>query len=57
MILYLVDKGADVTAVARNGQTVADLANGPVQRVSPFPETVALLEKLGSKNNNNCVTC
>lgn len=57
MILYLVDKGGDVTAVARNGQTTADLANGPVQRVSPFPETVALLEKLGSKNNNNCVTC
>ena len=57
MILYLVDKGADVTAVARNGQTTADLANGPVQRVSPFPETVALLEKLGAKNNDNCVTC
>ena len=57
MILYLVDKGGDVTAVARNGQTTADLANGPVQRVSPFPETVALLEKLGAKNNNNCVVC
>ena len=36
MILYLVSKGADVTAVARSGQTVADMANGPVQRVSPF---------------------
>ncbi len=57
MILYLVEKGADVTVVARNGQTTADMANGPVQRVSPFPETVALLEKLGSKNNNNCVVC
>ena len=57
MILYLVSKGADVKAVARSGQTTADMANGPVQRVSPFPETVALLEKLGSGNNHNCVSC
>jgi ankyrin repeat protein len=56
-ILYLVSKGADVTAVARSGQTTADMANGPVQRLSPFPETVALLEKLGSKNNHRCVSC
>jgi ankyrin repeat protein len=57
MILYLVSKGADVTAIARSGQTVADMANGPVQRVSPFPATVALLEKLGSKNSHRCVSC
>mgnify|MGYP006195855645 CR=1 FL=1 len=57
MILYLVEKGADVTAVSRRGQTTADMANGPVQRVSPFPETVALLMKLGSKNSNKCVSC
>jgi uncharacterized protein len=57
MIMYLISKGADVTAVARSGQTVADMANGPVQRVSPFPETVALLEKLGSKNSHRCVSC
>jgi ankyrin repeat protein len=57
LILYLVSKGADVKAVARSGQTTADMANGPVQRVSPFPETVALLEKLGSRNNHNCVSC
>src|SRR5262245_41525753 len=57
MILYLVSKGADVKVVARTGQTATDMANGPVQRVSPFPETVALLEKLGSKNNHRCVTC
>jgi ankyrin repeat protein len=56
-ILYLVSKGADVKAVARSGQTTADMANGPVQRVSPFPDTVALLMKLGSKNSNKCVTC
>ena len=57
MILFLVDSGGDVTAVSRRGQTTADMANGPVQRVSPIPETVALLESLGSKNNHNCVSC
>ncbi|MDE2719594.1 hypothetical protein, partial [Candidatus Palauibacter polyketidifaciens] len=57
MILYLVEVGGDVTVVSRRGQTTADMANGPVQRVSPFPETVALLESLGSHNNDNCLTC
>ncbi len=57
MITYLVSKGADVTAVARTGQTTADMANGPVQRISPFLDTVALLERLGSKNNHRCVSC
>ena len=57
LILYLVENGGDVTAVSRLGQTTADMANGPVQRVSPIPATVALLESLGSKNNHNCVSC
>jgi ankyrin repeat protein len=57
LILYLVKKGADVTAVSRRGQTTADMANGPVQRISPFPKTVELLEKLGSKNNHRCMSC
>ncbi len=57
LILYLVEQGADVTAISRRGQTTADMANGPVQRVSPIPATVALLERLGSKNNHNCVSC
>jgi ankyrin repeat protein len=57
LILYLVEKGADVTAVSRSGQTTADMANGPVQRVQPFPETVSLLVRLGAKNNNRCVSC
>ena len=39
------------------GQTTADMANGPVQRIQPFPETLALLEKLGAKNNNKCKSC
>jgi len=57
LILYLISKAVDVTAVSRRGQTTADMANGPVQRVPPFLETVALLEELGSKNNNRCRSC
>ncbi|MEN9817093.1 MAG: hypothetical protein RLZ32_973, partial [Gemmatimonadota bacterium] len=34
-----------------------DMANGPVQRVPPFLETIALLEKLGVKNNHKCKSC
>ena len=57
LVLYLVEHGGDVTVLSRKGQTTADMANGPVQRVQPFPSTIALLERLGSKNNNNCVSC
>jgi ankyrin repeat protein len=57
MILYLVAHGADVKAVSRNGRTVVDMANGPVQRLRPYPETIALLEKLGAKNQHHCVSC
>ena len=57
LILYLVSKGADVKAVSRSGQTTVDMANGPVQRVQPYPETVALLESMGAKNNHRCVSC
>jgi ankyrin repeat protein len=57
MILYLVSKGAKADAVSRAGVTVADMANGPRQRIQPYPETVALLEQLGSKNSHKCVSC
>lgn len=57
LIRYLVSKGADVTAVARTGQTTVDMANGPVQRVQPYPEAIELLESLGAKNNHRCVSC
>jgi len=57
MILYLVSKGANVMAVDREGRTTVDMANGAVQRVQPYPETIALLEKLGAKNNHKCVSC
>ena len=57
VVLYLVDHGADVTVMSRKGQTTADMANGPIQRLQPFPATVALLEELGSKNNHKCLSC
>jgi ankyrin repeat protein len=57
MILYLVSKGADVKKVNRRGQTTVDMANGPVQRTQPYPETIKLLEGLGAKNNHKCVSC
>jgi uncharacterized protein len=57
MIQYLVSKGANVMAVNREGNTTVDMANGPVQRTQPYPETIALLEKLGAKNNHKCVSC
>ena len=57
MILYLVSKGADPKKANREGQSTADMANGPVQRVQPYPEARDLLVKLGAKNNNKCVSC
>jgi len=57
MILYLVSKGAKVDITTSNGITPVDMANGPRQRVQPFPETIALLEMLGAKNSHKCVSC
>ena len=57
MVLYLVERGADVMAVSRTGQTTADMANGPSIEVPPYPETRDLLVSLGAKNNNRCVQC
>lgn len=51
LILYLVEKGADVNAVTRLGQTTVDITRGGrsgfFQRV-PFPETEELLLGLGA---------
>jgi ankyrin repeat protein len=57
LIKYLVSKGADPMAVARTGQTTVDMANGAVQRIPPFLDTIELLEKLGAKNNHKCKSC
>ena len=56
-IKYLLSKGANVMAVARSGQTVVDMANGAVQRIPPFLDTIEMLEKLGAKNNHKCKSC
>ena len=57
MIEYLVSKGGDPKAVNRGGRTTVDMANGPVQRTQPYPDTIKLLEGLGAKNNHKCVSC
>jgi ankyrin repeat protein len=57
MITYLVAKGANVTAINREGKSAADMANGPVQRIQPWYEALALLEKLGAVNHHRCVSC
>ena len=57
LIRYLVAQGVDVTEVSRTGQTTVDMANGPVQRIQPFPDTIALLESLGATNSHRCLSC
>ena len=57
MILYLVSRGADVRATTKYGVTVADMANGPRQRIQPYAATLAMLELLGAKNTYQCVSC
>ncbi len=57
VILYLVEKGADPLIVGRSGLTTIDLANGPADGLSPFEETIKLLESMGVKNNHLCVFC
>jgi ankyrin repeat protein len=54
MVEYLVSKGAKVDAKSKAGDFPADMANGPTRFGQPHPETVALLEKLGSPNSHNC---
>lgn len=57
LITYLANKGGDIMAISRRGQTTADMANGPVQRIPPFVETVDFLVKMGAKNSDKCKSC
>ena len=57
MLKYLVSKGADPKLVNREGETTLDMANGPVQRVQPWPEAIAYLASLGVINNGRCLSC
>jgi uncharacterized protein len=54
MVNYLVSKGAKVDARSKTGDSPADMANGPTRFGQPHPDTLALLEKLGSPNSHNC---
>jgi ankyrin repeat protein len=54
MVKYLVSQGADVRAKSRAGDSPADMANGPTRFGQPHPETLALLEGMGSPNSHNC---
>lgn len=54
MVQYLVDHGAKVDVINKDGNSPADMAFGPSRFFIPSPETVALLVKLGSPFQNNC---
>jgi ankyrin repeat protein len=70
MILFLLAHGADIGVRSKGfiesegqtvfeapnakGDTVADMANGPHEHGIQHPETLALLEMLGSENSHNC---
>jgi len=69
LVKYLVSKGADVKARASGrlggtqgaedvpegtGDTVADMANGPREKSLLHPDTVKLLESMGSENSHDC---
>jgi ankyrin repeat protein len=54
LIKFMVSKGARVDVKTKAGDTVADMANGPIAHSIPHPDTVALLESLGSANSHNC---
>jgi ankyrin repeat protein len=54
MVNYLASKGAKTDVKSKAGDSTADMANGPTRFGQPHPDTVALLEKLGSPNSHNC---
>lgn len=54
IVSYLAEKGANAAVKSKAGDSPADMANGPWRFGLPHPETVALLEKLGSPNSHNC---
>jgi ankyrin repeat protein len=54
LINFLVAKGAKTDVKTKTGDTIADMANGPIQHSIPHADTVSLLESLGSTNSHNC---
>ncbi|MXY25838.1 MAG: hypothetical protein F4Y45_15135 [Acidobacteria bacterium] len=54
MARYLVEQGARIDALTRDGNSPADMAFGPSRFFIPKPETADLLVALGSPFQNNC---
>jgi uncharacterized protein len=54
LVRFLVSKGAKTDVKTKAGDTIADMANGPIPHSIPHADTVALLETLGSANSHNC---
>jgi len=54
LVKFLVAKGAKTDVKTKTGDTIADMANGPIPHSIPHADTVALLESLGSANSHNC---
>jgi ankyrin repeat protein len=54
MVEFLVSRGADVTAINRDGNSAADMAFGPSRFFIPKPEMAQLLVALGSPFQDNC---
>ena len=54
MVRFLVERGARVDAINRDGNSPADMAFGPSRFFLPKPETVDLLVALGSPFQDDC---
>jgi ankyrin repeat protein len=54
LVRFLVTRGAKTDVKTKAGDTIADMANGPIPHSIPHADTVALLEGLGSANSHNC---
>ncbi len=54
IVQWLVDHGARVDIVNKDGNSAADMAYGPSRFFIPKPETSDLLVKLGSPFQDNC---
>ncbi|MGD0136993.1 MAG: hypothetical protein ABSE57_33535 [Bryobacteraceae bacterium] len=51
---YLASKGAKLDVRSKSGQTLADMANGPMMNAHlpiDHPDTIALLESLGARRH------
>ena len=57
VVEFLLAHGADPHLLSRAGQTTADMANSPVQRVPVYEDALRILEGIGVKNNHKCQVC